>query len=156
MQIKKEKQITIEVPVAHKCDNCGKIVQGECFPEGWHDFSIEEIKSHGTYPESHEPIVCSPKCYIEMLKKIIEEYENSETDDLYIDGVEFSFVQSLQKYLESTKTEAKEDTDDSPEKVIKDLLSKISQLKAENKRLNETIFNLKEEISDRDHLETGR
>ncbi len=93
MEIKEKKQVLREVTIAHKCDNCGLVVQGEDIPANWHIFSSFE-SFEDTY-ESYE--VCSPECYSIMLTEILQEMK--DVKDGVIDGKKIQFARNLQHYL---------------------------------------------------------
>ena len=98
MEIKEKKQVLREVTIAHKCDNCGLVVQGEDIPANWHIFSSHSndnpYESIDTY-ESYE--VCSPECYSIILSEIVQEMES--VNNGVIDGMEIQFARNLQHYL---------------------------------------------------------
>nr|AKH47509.1 hypothetical protein [uncultured marine virus] len=78
-----------DVVIGYKCDNCGKLHNGEELPINWHEFLVSKY----SYSESEEVYVCSPECYISKIKKCVK------NNNFEIGGFELDFAKLLIEIL---------------------------------------------------------
>jgi len=100
MKITEYKEVTQreKVTIGYKCDNCGKIHNGNSMPDDWHEFSGEH-NSWGN--DSRDSCVhytaCSPECYAKLLHRAVEEFE--EFWDAEIDYFTIDFAKRMSVFL---------------------------------------------------------
>jgi phospholipase C len=97
MRIEEKRTVTRTelVTVAHKCDKCQTKVDGNDFPDGWHEFSAHHDEWGDDRWKNY--MACSTECYALLLKDAVEEfgeYESSTIDDMPI-----SFAARLSEHL---------------------------------------------------------
>jgi len=102
MDIKETKEVkeVKSVTVGYKCNNCGKVHNGD-FPDEWHHFSShnndlenDSILSYKYYD------VCSPECYVEKLTEVVE-CKMSCIYDGEVDNMEIQFARRMVEYFKS-------------------------------------------------------
>lgn len=82
------------IKIAVICDNCGKEHEGSEQPKDWHSFSAHHDEWGSDTIDSYENFnVCSTKCYIEKLTKVVKEL--SPYDSGKIDGMTIQFAEKL-------------------------------------------------------------
>lgn len=82
-----------------ECDNCGKIHNGKDIPDDWHEFNSHH-NSWGN--DSYEYyLACSPKCYAELLKEVVDEYSGCDYDEVEVSGFSLEFAKQLSELLNS-------------------------------------------------------
>lgn len=102
MDIKKTKEVTEvkTVTVGHKCDNCGKVHDGQ-LPDDWHIISSHHNEWGNDSIDSYQCYdVCSPKCYIEKLTEVVE----GEMRGIYdgeVDEMQIQFAIRMVEYFKS-------------------------------------------------------
>lgn len=102
MDIKETKEVTEvkSVTVGHKCDNCGKVHNGQ-FPDEWHHFSSHHNEWGNDSIDSYEYYdVCSPECYVKKLTEVVEG-EMSGRYDGEVDDMEIQFARRMVEYFKS-------------------------------------------------------
>ena len=102
MDIKETKEVTEvkSVTVGHKCDNCGKVHNGD-FPDEWHNFSSHHNQWRSDSIDSYKYYdVCSPECYVEKLTEVVEG-EMSGIYDGEVDDMEIQFARRMVEYFKS-------------------------------------------------------
>ena len=102
MEIKKQEQVTQvkNVTVGHKCDNCGKEVNESRFPDEWHQFTSGHNEwGNDSYESIEQHDVCSPKCYVEKLTKVVGEME--DINDGEVDDMEVQFARRMVDFFKS-------------------------------------------------------
>jgi len=102
MEIKKQKRVTRvkNIIAGYKCDSCAKEINEERLPDEWHHFASGHNEWGNDSYESYESYdVCSPKCYVEKLTKVVGEME-----DIYdgkVDDMEIQFAKRIVNYYKS-------------------------------------------------------
>lgn len=102
MDIKETKEVTEvkTVTVGIKCDNCGKVHNGD-LPDEWHSFSSHHNEWGNDSIYSYEYYdVCSPECYVEKLAEVVE----GEMNGIYngkVDDMEIQFARRMVEYFKS-------------------------------------------------------
>ena len=103
MEIRKQKKVTEKkyVTVGYKCDNCGKEIKGSRRPKEWHHFSSHHNEWGNDSIDSYEHYtVCSPKCYVEKLIKVVDS-ELSGRYDAEIDDMSIQFARRMVEFFKS-------------------------------------------------------
>ena len=99
MKIRETKEVTEKrvVTIGYKCDNCGKIHNGD-FPEDWHEFSGHHNSWGNDSCDSYEYyMACSPECFAKLLQQAVKEFENY--DDAEINGYQIEFAKRMVSFL---------------------------------------------------------
>jgi hypothetical protein len=102
MDIQETKVITEvkTVIVGYKCDNCGKIHNGD-FPDEWHHFSSHHNEWGNDSIDSYEYYdVCSPECYVDKLTDVVES-EMSGIHNGDVDGMKIQFARRMVEYFKN-------------------------------------------------------
>lgn len=100
MKLTEYKEVTKreKVTTGYKCDECGKIDDGNNMPYDWHEFSGHHNSWGNDSCESYEYyMACSPECYAKLLKKAVEEFE--EYNDAEIDEFDIEFAKKMSAFL---------------------------------------------------------
>lgn len=101
--LKEQKKVTKleNVTIGHKCDNCGKVINTERFPDEWHHFSSHHNEWGNDSCDSYEYYdVCSAKCYVEKFTDVVENELNGRSD-AEVDDKEIQFARVLVDYFKS-------------------------------------------------------
>lgn len=95
-KIKQQRQITATVVVQTRCDNCGKLADGD-EPKGWHHFSASHDDWGNDSLESWENFdACSAACWIAVVRKVVADYGDGHMHPtLTLDGMDYAFARDL-------------------------------------------------------------
>jgi hypothetical protein len=75
MELKERKEITKEVIIGHKCDDCGKEIIG-ALPLDWCKITAHHHEWGNDWEDSYSyNEICSIKCFISKIKELVSEYE---------------------------------------------------------------------------------
>ena len=100
MKVQKVKKVTEvkKVTVAHKCDVCGKVHEGKCIPDDWHQFNHHHNEWGNDSIESYEyHEVCSAECYVVKFKECVKDLEGVR--DGKVDEFEIQFARKLADFM---------------------------------------------------------
>lgn len=92
-QRKRIENVQKEVVYQTVCDACGKVGEGS-EPKGWHRFDSHHGDWGNDSIESwdyHD--VCSFSCYLEIVRKVVEDYGDGST--LSVDEKDYEFIRGM-------------------------------------------------------------
>lgn len=101
-----EKATVVErVVTATICDVCGKREEipqpttRSWHPEGWKSFSSGHLDWGNDSEDSWEDWdVCSPECYLRLLKRVVEDYGEQQCPTLHVDHFDYRFAKHLAQF----------------------------------------------------------
>ena len=107
MKLTREVKVLKTVTFGYICDNCNIEIRSASLLDGWHQFTSKHNECGNDSHESTQHYhVCSPKCYFEMIKSILES-ELQERKDGEIDNKNLQFVREVVRYLEKLQSKIK-------------------------------------------------
>lgn len=105
-EIRKTKEVTEvkQVIIGHKCDCCGKTIEGKSTPNDWFHFSSgHEDWGNDSFESIEYYDACSPKCFLgiaENALKELKDYANSAK----VADMPYAFVMKMINHLQNSPT----------------------------------------------------